>query len=118
MTEPTFDSLARRVDDDTLIVVPMLELRDAYGAVRLGDTVVTEISKRLAQAGLGHFPDPLPTDKSENVRLFRQGTRIADLVAAVRHPTAAGDELLVSAALDEDAAIVSRMKAILGGATG
>lgn len=107
--------LSTRLDKDPILVVEMRELREITGATRLGPAVVEGISKDLAGFGIGHMPSPLPPYQHEEVRLFRRGTRLADLIAAVHEPSAGGDELLLSYANNSDAAIVEALRELLDG---
>lgn len=108
-----FDYLGEHVDDNTIYVTEMRELRDAYGVSRLGETVVTNISKELAGYGLGHLPSPLPLLASEEVRLYRRGTAIGDLVAAVLEPSEGGDQRLIEYAENTDREIVAQIREVL-----
>ncbi|PZU00866.1 MAG: hypothetical protein DI630_13300 [Gordonia sp. (in: high G+C Gram-positive bacteria)] len=110
-----YRKLSARVDKEPLVVVEMRELRDIVGATRLGPAVVESISKDLAGYGIGHIPDPLPPYQDEEVRLFRRGTRLADLIAAVTEPSAGGDELLVAYAANSDSEIVAQLRTLLDG---
>ena len=88
-------------------------VRDAYGAGRLGVHVRKAISDQLKSLGIGHYPDPLPEDQMRNVRLYRLGSPIADLIDAVLQPSEAHDEELRAAAGGEDAAIVRRIRELV-----
>lgn len=91
----TYEELAKSVDDDGgIFATPMATLRIINGAARLGPGVCATISKELSKHGLGHIPRELPESSSEDVRVFRLGTQIADIVAAVQAPTHSGDEVL------------------------
>jgi hypothetical protein len=69
-------------------------IRDAHGAGRLGVHVRENISKRLRSLGLAHYPHELPGDQNDPVRIYRQGTPMADLIDAVLNPSKTHDEEL------------------------
>jgi hypothetical protein len=59
------------------------ELRVAYGAERLGVNVRHAISSALKSHGLDHYPSMLPDRQDEPVRVYRQGSPVAELIEAV-----------------------------------
>lgn len=61
-------------------------LRDAHGAQRLGVNVCNDISKVLAGIGLGHVPVDLPSYQHEQVRLYKRGTSVGQLIETVLSP--------------------------------
>ncbi|WP_049575908.1 hypothetical protein [Nocardiopsis sp. SBT366] len=109
----TYESLGEAVDDNGgVFAAPMATLRLINGAARLGPGVCATISKELSKHGLGHIPVKLPESSTEDVRIFRLGTQIADVVAAVQVPSHEGDEALRAVggvASDK----ISRIKAII-----
>ena len=74
--------------------MPMAVLRDVHGAKKLGVHVRTNISKALRGAGLAHMPDPLPDYQEQLVRVYKQGTAVADLIDAAANPSAEHDDEL------------------------
>lgn len=108
-----FEALGPLVDENVIHVVEMRVLRDAYGVSRLGETIIAGISKELAGYGLGHLPSPLPLLASEEVRLYRRGTAVGDLVSAVLEPSAGGDQRLIEYAQDTDREIVTKIREVL-----
>ena len=82
---------------DGVVTLAMWDVRDAYGAGRLGVHVRTNISKKLRSLGLGHYPRELPSEQEVSVRVYRQGGAIADLIDAVLNPSATHDEELRAA---------------------
>ncbi|MFL0579432.1 hypothetical protein [Dietzia sp. 179-F 9C3 NHS] len=110
-----YRKLSARVDQEPITVIEMRELRDIFGATRLGAAVTEGIAKDLAGYGIGHLPDPLPLYQDEEVRLFRRGTRLADLIEAVTEPSGGGDELLAAYANNSDGQIVEALRALLDG---
>jgi hypothetical protein len=72
----------------------MGDVRDAYGAGRLGVHVRSGISKALLGMGLGHFPTDLPDSQYARVRIYKLGSSVADVIEAVLNPGEAGDARL------------------------
>jgi len=70
-------------------------LRDAEGAGKLGVHIRTNISKSLAGIGLGHIPIELPNNQFEQVRLYKRGTAVGDLIDQVMNPGDQNDKKLV-----------------------
>lgn len=91
--------LGKRVDDETVVVVTLGDLRKAIGYDRLGKYVLDELSSSLEGEGLGYFPLDMIEDNPEprqwqEVRIYRRGKGIGKMVQAVTNPTQAGDRLL------------------------
>ena len=82
---------------DGVLTLQMVDVRDAHGAGRLGVHVRTNISKKLRSMGLDHYPDELPPWQDGQVRIYRQGSAIADLINAVLNPSMEHDEVLRTA---------------------
>lgn len=90
-----YEVLRKQVEaDGGLLTTTMETLRELHGAGRLGKHVRDAISGELAAHGMGHLPEELPAYQEMAVRTFRLGTPIADLVNAVTHPSAGGDQVL------------------------
>lgn len=70
-------------ESGNVCTVTMLTLREAAGKDKLGVNVRAEISKTLAGMGLGHVPEELPSYQHEQVRLYKHGTAIGDLIDTV-----------------------------------
>ena len=79
---------------DGVLTPQMGDVRDAYGAGRLGVHVRTNISKKLRSMGLDHYPGELPPWQEGLVRIYRQGSAIADLIDAALDPSDEHDEEL------------------------
>jgi hypothetical protein len=77
-----------------VLTVTMEQLRDAYGAGKLGIHVRDKISSTLAGLGLGHVPVVLPTCQHELVRLYKKGTPVGDLIETVLTPGGQNDARL------------------------
>lgn len=90
-----YDALRKQVEaDGGLHTTTMEVLRELHGAGRLGKHVRDSISGALGAHGLGHLPKELPTYQDQQVRVFRLGTPIADVVNAVLLPSPSGDQVL------------------------
>ena len=96
-----------------LLVCTMERLRDVYEAGRLGPHVRAGISDKLAQHGLGHLPEELPSYQHEEVRVYGRGTRTGKLIEAVLKPSARGDELLVDSADADANETLQRIRALV-----
>lgn len=98
MSNSSFANLDKLKDTveqkDGILSLEMWKLRDAYGAERLGVNVRSNISKELMSRGLDHYPKPLPEYQEDSIRVFKQGTLVADLIKALEVPTLNGDKLL------------------------
>ena len=57
-------------DNKGILRLSMGELRDAYGASKLGKHILTNISNELAKHGLGHFPFDLPSSQDNRVNIY------------------------------------------------
>lgn len=92
---PTWDEIKSRVEsNDNVVTVTMEELRGAMGAGKLGVHIRAEISKQLAGMGLGHVPKELPSYQHEQVRLFKFGTPVGELIVTVLNPGEQNDKKL------------------------
>jgi len=69
-------------------------LRDAHGAAKLGVNVRAEISQTLAGIGLGHVPVELPNYQHEQVRLYKRGTPVGQMIDNVLTPGQQTDKSL------------------------
>ena len=79
--------LAREVHDTGAIAVPMRRVRRAYGAQRLGSSILSEIQLTLLDLDVGYFPSPLPSDQDRMAILYDSKSPIADLVEAAPIPS-------------------------------
>lgn len=108
------ENIRTYVDDGGgLAALTMAELRDEHGVSKLGVHVRQNISRELAGHGLGHFPRELPSHGSDEVRVYRLGTPVAELVDAVLEPSDRGDERLREAANHDTAAIIETIKELV-----
>ncbi|MEO8425395.1 MAG: hypothetical protein ABI595_15975 [Actinomycetota bacterium] len=91
----TYDDLPDKVRrDGGVSEVDMGTLRDMEGAGKLGKYVRANISAALGERRLGHFPEELPIYQHETVRVYERDSAVGRTVAAVLHPSAAGDKVL------------------------
>lgn len=92
-------ALGKTVDDETVVVVTLGDLRKAIGYDRLGKYVLDELASSLEGEGLGYFPldmidaNPEPRQWQE-VRVYRRGKGIGRVIQAITNPTPAGDRVL------------------------
>ena len=96
-------------------VIPMWQLRDAAGWAKLGVNVVRSISNMMDEAGLGTLPvgEPLPLDGSGQVRVYRQRSRIGQIVEAVTNPSGNGDHVLRQLASDDGNEILDQIRQLV-----
>lgn len=101
---PTWDEIKERVEEQGNVrTVTMEELREAYGASRLGVHVRSDISRALAGVGLGHIPEELPSYQHEQVRLYKKGTTAGELIDTVLSTGEQNDKKLVEQLGDRQA---------------
>ena len=80
----TYDDLKKKVEENEgVLTVQMLTLREIHGADRLGINVRDNIRRDLAGYGLAHFPSSLPDNQYAYARVYKQGTPVADIILAV-----------------------------------
>ncbi len=96
MIDMSWDGLKRKVEESgDVLTVSMEELRDAIGASKLGVKVRHDISSQLEGIGIGHIPVELPGNQSEQVRLYKRGTSVGDLIGKILMPGAQNDQVLI-----------------------
>jgi hypothetical protein len=92
----SWDEIKQSVENNgDLLTFTMETLREAHGVGRLGIKVCPEISKVLAGMGLGHIPQELPPSQNEQVRLYKRGTPVGELIDTVLAPGESNDKKLV-----------------------
>jgi hypothetical protein len=69
-----------------VVTLTMEQLRDAHGAAKLGVNVRKQISSTLAGMGLGHIPEELPTYQYQQVRIYKKGTPVGEIIDTVLVP--------------------------------
>ena len=100
-------------EEEGLLTCTMEQLREMAGAGRLGVHVRDKISKTLAGSGLGHFPHGLPTYQHEEVRIYRLGSPMEDIVNAIVHPSGGGDQKLRDAVNANQQEILDQVRALV-----
>lgn len=103
-------------ENGNVFTTTMETLRDANGAGKLGIHIRAEISSALAGMGLGHVPRELPTYQHEQVRLYKRGTQVGELIETVLNPGQQNDEALAGRFSDEThdyAAIVQMIRELV-----
>jgi hypothetical protein len=92
----SFEDIKGKVEQNgNALTVTMEELREAAGAGKLGIHVRAQISSALAGVGLGHVPPELPNYQHEQVRLYKRGTPIAQLIETALTPSDTNDKKLI-----------------------
>ncbi|HLY02406.1 MAG TPA: hypothetical protein VKR56_07895 [Candidatus Cybelea sp.] len=81
----SFDSIEKALNEAAGVMsVPMAQLRDAFGAGRLGIHVIASISDELERRGIGYQPIDLPSNQFNQVRLYKRGTPAGDVIEAAQ----------------------------------
>ena len=110
----TLEELKAAVEEnDGVLTLEVRVVRDAYGADRLGVNVRANISKALKGLGLGHYPAELPEYQHQPVRLYKLGSKVADLIDAVFEPGDQHDKELREAAGGSDSEIVRKIRELV-----
>jgi uncharacterized circularly permuted ATP-grasp superfamily protein len=113
----TWDQIKDDVEKNgNVLTVTMEQLRDAHGTAKLGVHVREEIHRTLAGMGLGHVPRELPSYQHEQVRIFKNGTPVGDLIVTVLTPGPQNDSKLSEQFIAEGvdyAAIVQKVRELV-----
>lgn len=110
----TFDELKSSVEaNQNVLSVRMEVLRDIFGVKRLGIHVCTEISRKLAGVGLGHYPEELEPDAWQEVRVYKLGSPMAELLHAANAPGGEQDAVLRGVAQNDAAEVVEQIRALV-----
>jgi hypothetical protein len=110
----TMEAVREAVEQNqNVLTVEMYDLREAYGAGRLGVHVRANISAELEGLGLGHLPPTLPDAHYEHVRIYRKGSPAARLIAAVLEPGTENDEAIRQAVAKELATIIKQIQELV-----
>jgi len=92
----SWESLKHEVEQaDNLLTVTMERLRELNSSGKLGVHVRKQISRQLEGMGIGHVPVELPSYQDEQVRLYKRGTPVGDLISIVLSPGEQNDRILV-----------------------
>ena len=91
----TYPELKAEVEaNDGVLTVDMLTLRQIHGAERLGINVRYNIHQQLAGNGLAHYPRTLPDSQHAYARIYKQGSRAAEIIGAVLEPDPDKDAII------------------------
>ena len=88
-------------------------MREIDGSGRLGPYVIERISKDLAGKGLGHYPSELPQNQWDEVRIYRLGSQIADLIAVATQVGNENDQRLRDLVSDDAARIIEQIRKLV-----
>ncbi len=114
---PSWDDIKQAVEKNgNVATFTMEQLRDAHGSLKLGVNVRAEISSHLAGMGLGHVPQELPSYQHEQVRVYKHGTPVGDLIDSVLTPGQQNDSKLVNRVSDKAidyAAIIEQIRELV-----
>jgi hypothetical protein len=109
-----FDEIKDQVQaDDGVRAYRMETLRNAAGYGKLGKYVVVEISDHLRRRGLGHAPDPLPSDSWATVLVYELGSDVEKLVNAINSPSTEGATFVRSFANQDAAQVLTQIRALV-----
>jgi hypothetical protein len=96
-----------------VMIITMMKLRDIHGAGKLGVHVTQSMSDKLKSMGLGHFPEELPQQQSEEVRIYVRGSAIGKLIEAVLTVDASSNKILREAASNQNNDIVQKIRELV-----
>jgi hypothetical protein len=109
----TWNELKAKVEQhENVLTVSTAELRDIYGVKRMGVHVADEIQAKLAGVGLGVTPE-IEADSWQQVRLFKLGTPVGDILTAADNPGEEGDKTLRELAEGDASERLRRIKALV-----
>ncbi len=100
-------------DNDNVATIEMLKLREIHKVQKLGSTVRENISKKLKQKGLDHCPGTLPSYYDEDVRIYKAGTPLSELIDAVNYVGEEYDKKLIRLANNDAQDILGKIKELL-----
>jgi hypothetical protein len=110
----SYDALRKQVEaDGGLYTTTMEELREIAGAGRLGQHVRSAISASLGANGMGHLPEELPAYQEFEVRVYRLGTPLADVVNAVLNPSGTGDQILRQVGTSDAQDVIKKIRQLV-----
>lgn len=106
--------LKHKVDEaGGVLTVSMEDLRDAYGADRLGVNVRTRLQEQLAKLGLAHRPKDLPAYQEQQVRIYVQDSQVGELIRAATTLGSAADRRLREAANNRAVEILDKIRGMV-----
>ncbi len=89
-------------------------MRSAWRSASPEPPARPQISDRLRQRGLRHWPEELPIYQEQYARIYRDGSLVGKVIsAAVRDLGEAADQILRDAAGGEDSANIQRIREIV-----
>ncbi|WP_157959063.1 hypothetical protein [Salinicola endophyticus] len=92
---PTSEEIKGQVEEqDNVYAVAMEELREAYGPSRLGVHVISDISRALSGFGPGHVSEDLLNYQHEQVRFYKKGAKVGELIDTYLSPGEQNDKKL------------------------
>jgi hypothetical protein len=110
----TFEELASLVDRNRgVFTIMMEELRNAYGAGKLGVHIRTGMSDKLRSLGLDHLPEELPLFQEGKARIYRKGSPVGKLIEAVTRLSEDQDQILREAAGGDDTVVIQKIRELV-----
>jgi len=113
----SWDEVKKRVEEAGGVLTTTMDvLRDADGAGKLGVHIRASISRNLAGMGIGHVPAELPANQRDQVRLYKRGTPVGELIECALNPGEDNDRKLVEQGTSDGLdyrAIVQRIRELV-----
>ncbi len=107
------DAVADDVYERGVVTISAREIRNAYGAERLGVNVRSAIRQELRARGLTLYPPRIPDSQGDMVRIYQSDGPVGDLIQAVMRPDPSNDFLLREAALGEARVLLETIRNLL-----
>lgn len=101
------------VRNNGVLTVEAWQVRDAYGAERLGAQVRANITAALRGHGIGHYPEEFPDRQWTPVRLYKVDSPAGRLIDAVLHPGTGPDQTIREAGSGQASQILSRIRELV-----
>ncbi|RIK08225.1 MAG: hypothetical protein DCC49_09180 [Acidobacteria bacterium] len=108
----SFDELADLVQDEGLAVVQMHSLRTAAKWDRLTARTLEAIKDELRKRALGVYPG-LSEDRHDEVRIYKIGTPLGNLIESVINPSEQGDRRLQEAATNSAQELIRQIRVLV-----
>lgn len=96
-----------------VLTVTMVDLKGAYNAINANKLTLRAIGKELQGMGLGYFPE-LSSNMQQQIRLYKIGSPVADLIESVLKPSQEHDDDLRQVINGGAEAILARIRELLG----
>ncbi|MBP2304760.1 hypothetical protein GBZ48_10520 [Azospirillum melinis] len=91
----TYEELDNLIDENNGVVsCNMRSLRDCYNVAKLGVHVARQISRDLNNRGLGHFPEDLPINQWDRVRVFKKASKLGAIIESLSSLDEESDDIL------------------------